>query len=321
VTSFEMANADAGAVAARLRTRPYLAEFEALYGSAVLDDPPTALQRIGAALAAFETEAAEFRPFSSKFDASQSGRAVLTPQEQRGMALFNDTAKGNCAACHPSTSADGATPALFTDFSFDNLGLPRNAAIPANSDTEAPGYTPADGADGVHAYYDLGICGPFRADPGRNNSGLCGQFKVPTLRNIALTAPYFHNGEFATLQDAIGFYVRRDTDPGQWYPAAGGGSVTKFDDLPALYGGQFPVDANIAGSDIGYVGNVNTGEIPYDRHTGGNPALNPAEIEDVVAFLCTLTDGYDPGNPSALTLPAQCQAAVAASATPSAPSQ
>ncbi|MDR3417816.1 MAG: cytochrome c peroxidase [Nevskia sp.] len=314
-TAFEMANADAAAVVARLRTRPYLADFEALYGAAVLDDPPAALQRMGLALAAFETEDAGFHPFSSKFDFWQKGQAQLTAQELHGLALFNNPAKGNCAACHSSTSADGNTPPLFTDFSYDNLGVPRNAAIPANADGGAPAYTPVDSGDGVHAYYDLGICGPFRDNGGLNTAANCGQFKVPTLRDIALTAPYFHNGRFATLQDAVGFYVRRDTDPQQWYPTAADGSVTKFDDLPALYGGLFTVNVGDQGSDAGYVGNVNTAEVPYNRRLGGTPALSPAEIEDLVAFLCTLTDGYDPADPAALSLPAQCQAAVAATAS------
>ena len=312
-TAFEMANADAPAVIAELKTRPYLADFVALYGSAVLDDPTTALARMGQALAAYESEDPDFRPFSSKYDYFQKGQAQLTAQEQRGLALFNDASKGNCNACHPSTSADGKTPPLFTDFSFDNLGVPRNSAIPANSGASAPDYTPVNSDDGVQTYYDLGVCGPFRVQT-KDLFSVCGQFKVPTLRNIALTGPYFHNGRFSTLQDAIGFYVRRDTNPEEWYPTAADGSVTKFDDLPAVYGGQFVVQAGVVGSDAGYLGNVNTLEIPYNRRIGDTPTLSADEINDVITFLCTLTDGYDPNNPGAQVLPAQCQAA-AASAT------
>ena len=77
------------------------------------------------------------------------------------------------------------------------------------------------------------------------------RFKVPTLRNIALTAPYFHNGRFATLTEALGFYVRRDTNPEEWYPIDSGGQVHKFDDLPPQY-----------------VANVNTTEVPYNRKAG-----------------------------------------------------
>jgi cytochrome c peroxidase len=104
--------------------------------------------------------------------------------------------------------------------------------------------------------------------------------------------------------------VRRYTNPDQFYPTAADGSVTKFDDLPGLYGGQFVINVNVTGSDAGYVGNVNTSEIPYTRKLGGSPALSDAEINDVISFLCTLTDGYDPANPAAQVLPAQCQAAV-----------
>ena len=315
-TSFEMANADASAVVARLKTRPYLADFETLYGAAVLDDPTTALERMGQALAAYERENPAFHPFSSKYDYFQKGQAQLTAQELRGLALFNSATQGNCSACHPSTSGDGVTPPMFTDFSYDNLGVPRNSLIPANTPS-APADTPVDSDDGVHTYYDLGVCGPFREQTVDFFSN-CGQFKVPTLRNIAVTGPYFHNGRFATLKDAIGFYVRRDTNPEQWYPTNPDGTVTKFDDLPAIYGGQFVVTPGVVGSDAGYLGNVNTSEIPYNRHIGDAPALTPDEIDDVITFLCTLTDGFDPANPTAQVLPAQCQAAAspAAAAVP-----
>jgi cytochrome c peroxidase len=317
ITDFEMANTDAAAVIARLQTRPYLADFVALYGQSVLGDPASALQDMAAALAAFETEDAQFHPFSSKYDSFQAGKATLTAQELRGLAKFNDPSKGNCAACHPSTSADGVTPPMFTDFSYDNLGLPRNPNIPANSDTAAPASTPVNSTDGVHSYYDIGICGPFRDNIGINLFGICGQFKVPTLRNIAVTAPYFHNGRFATLAAALQFYVQRDTNPNLFYPTTADGSVTKFDDLPAIYGGLFVANINIPASDAGYVGNVNTLEIPYNRHIGDQPALTADDINDVIAFLCTLTDGFDPANPTAQVLPAQCQAAVSAATSAS----
>ncbi len=98
---------------------------------------------------------------------------------------------------------------------------------------------------------------------------------MPSLRNVARTAPYFHNGAFDSLREAVDFYVRRDTDPALWYPQAASG-VQKFDDLPA-----------------GLAGSVNTTEVPYDRKAGGTPALTPAEVDDVVAFLATLDDGYN----------------------------
>ena len=305
LTSFEMANSSAADVVAKLKTRPYVDEFIALYGQAALDDPDTAMQRIGAAIAAYETEDKKFHPFSSKYDAWVAGSVQLSQQELDGLRLFNDPSKGNCAACHPTTPASPTVPALFTDFTYDNLGVPRNASIAANDNGTPLGYVPVNSSDGVHDYYDLGLCGPLRtAIAGRND--LCGAFKVPTLRDIALTAPYFHNGEFATLQQALSFYVTRDTNPEDWYPAGADGTVTKFDDMPSQYGGQFSVVPGVAGSDTPYYGNVNTGEVPYDRHIGGSAALTPDEITEVAAFLCTLTDGFDASNPSAYALPAQC---------------
>ena len=118
------------------------------------------------------------------------------------------------------------------------------------------------------------MCGPVRADLG-SRTDLCGKFKVPSLRNVAITAPYFHNGRFATLKEAIGFYVRRDTSPEEWYPLGADGSPSKFDDLP-----------------LRHQGNVNVTEVPYNRHLGDAPALTPDEIDLVVEFLNTLTDGY-----------------------------
>ena len=108
-------------------------------------------------------------------------------------------------------------------------------------------------------------------------AGCGGAFKVPSLRNVALRKALFHNGRFKTLKDALTFYVQRDTDPQKWYPPNPDGSVKKFDDLPAAY-----------------VANANTSEAPYNRRRGDAPALSDAEIEDVIAFLRTLSDGYTP---------------------------
>jgi cytochrome c peroxidase len=140
--------------------------------------------------------------------------------------------------------------------------VPRNTDIPANADP---------------TYYDLGLCGPFRTDLAADHPERCGAFKVPTLRNIALTAPYFHNGRFATLRDALEFYVQRDTNPEKFYPLDAGGQPQRFNDLPDQY-----------------KANVNTTEVPYNRGPGDVPTLSDSDIEDVIAFLNTLTDGFKP---------------------------
>jgi cytochrome c peroxidase len=255
----EMANATPADVIARLSRSPNAERFRQVFGAGALDDPEAAFARLAAAIAQFEVENPEFHRFDSKYDAFLAGRAVLSAAEERGLALFEDPEKGNCAACHPSRPAADGSPPLFTDFTYDNVGLPRNAEVPANADP---------------AFYDLGLCGPERKDLA-DRRDLCGAFKVPTLRNVARTAPYFHNGAFDTLRETVDFYVRRDTEPGAWYPKSAAG-IRRFDDLPARMTGA-----------------VNTSEVPYDRKPGGEPALTPAEIDDVVAFLATLDDGYN----------------------------
>jgi len=257
----EMANASAAELAARVAAAAYAGEFRRVFGNRVLDDPEATLRAVTFALMQYQKADPEFHPFDSKYDYFLRGRVRLEPAELRGLALFNRADKGNCAACHPSArGADGALP-LFTDFTYDNLGVPRNAAIPATTDP---------------AYADLGLCGPDRTDLA-DRRDLCGAFKVPTLRNVATRQVFFHNGRFGSLTDALRFYVRRDTNPDEFYPLDADGVARKFDDLPP---------------DL--AGNVNTSEGPYDRQPGDAPRLTDAEIADLEAFLNTLTDGYKP---------------------------
>jgi len=335
VTPFEMANQDAAEVVGRLRNSPdTLRLYRKAFATDSFSDPNQTLLNIGAAIGAYETEdVEEFEPFTSKFDAYTDGKVQLTDHELNGLALFNNPGKGNCTSCHPSVHQEFSSRALFTDFSYDNIGIPRNWSIPANS---ADARNPITGAplkyipvpvnvpnDAEYAYYDLGICGPFVSDPedGGARPDLahlipsCGQFKVPTLRNIALTAPYFHNGVFTEIHKAVEWYITRDINNntsnnptpvaagpggnpyeavGTFYTAADGTpDLYQYNDLPVLYDG-----------------NVNVGEVPYTApaFAGGNgPTMTPQEIDDLVQFLCTLTDGFDPNNPSAYNVPAQCR--------------
>ena len=195
LSAHEMANGDAAGVVARLRAASYAAEFRRVFGETIFDDADAAFDRARVALQVYQLEDPDFHRYDSKYDLFLAGRVALTSRELQGLALFNNPAKGNCAACHPSARGADGSPPLFTDFSYDNLGVPRNPAIAANADP---------------AYFDLGLCGPFRTDLAAR-AELCGAFKVPTLRNVAVSAPYFHNGRFKTLKEAIGFYVRRDT--------------------------------------------------------------------------------------------------------------
>ena len=258
----EMNNPSQGAVIAKVATSTYASLFRQVFGDDSLVDVAVAYQRMVEAIAAFE-RTPRFLSFSSRFDDYLRGQGDLTDQELRGFALFKDPDKGNCIACHAG-EPDSRNPEewLFTDFTYDNLGVPRNPAIPDNADP---------------AFYDLGLCRQPGiedvAPAGFDVEGACGAFKVPTLRNVAVTAPYMHNGFFARLRDVVRFYVTRDTNPELWYPTSAGGVVRKLNDLPAAY-----------------QGNVNTDEVPYDRHPGESPRLDDTEIDDLVAFLGTLTD-------------------------------
>jgi cytochrome c peroxidase len=264
LAAHEMANADAADLATKLRRATYADEFRSVFGAASLDDAEGAFTRAAAAVAQYQREDQEFHPYSSRYDGFIAGQGSLTTQELRGFALYNNPQKGNCAACHPDSRGASGEPPLFTDFTYDNLGVPRDTDVPANADA---------------AYFDLGLCGPDRTDLAAGHKDLCGAFKVPTLRNIAVTAPYFHNGRFATLTQVVSFYVRRDTSPDEWYPLNAEGVADKFNDLPPEYRR-----------------NVNITEVPYNRKPGELPALSADEIDDVVAFLKTLTDA-DLSNP------------------------
>jgi cytochrome c peroxidase len=258
LSAYEMANANAAAVVAHVRAAPYAETVRELYGQAVFDHDEQAFAAVTEALEVFQQDPAIFAPFSSKYDAWLAGRASLTQAEARGLALFDDPAKGNCAHCHRDRVNAAGNPPLFTDFGMIALGVPRNAAIPANANPR---------------YFDLGLCGPERTDLSEVKDD-CGLFKTPSLRNVALRKSFFHNGLVHSLRDAVAFYAERDTDPGKWFPRAADGSVRKYDDLPA-----------------GYQENVNV-EPPFGPQPGNVPVLSGAEIDDIVTFLGTLTDGY-----------------------------
>jgi cytochrome c peroxidase len=258
LSPFEMANGGAADVVARVRQASYAGELRKIYGATIFDNPDQAFAAVSEALAVYQQDYAAFYPYSSKYDAFLAGRAQLTPKEARGLDLFNDPAKGNCASCHISARGNDGTPPQFTDYGLIAIGVPRNRDIPANADP---------------AFFDLGACGPLRTDlAGRGE--YCGLFRTPSLRNVALRHVFYHNGGEHDLHKAVAFYVERDTAPEKWYPRDASGRVLKFDDLPARYRA-----------------NVNN-EPPFGGKPGDQPALSAAEIDDIVAFLGTLTDGY-----------------------------
>ena len=204
----EMAMPSKAAVVAVVQASDYAWMFLVVFGPDAFADVAQAYNNIGHAIAAYE-RSAELEKFSSKFDkfwiacnavgidvstinATNVGnvpQGILTPQEMNGLVLFNTKAK--CAACHLTEKAPNAPFPLFTDFTYDNLGIPVNPKLAGN---------PTD--------YGLG---GFLGDPAEN-----GKFKVSTLRNLERTPPYGHNGYFPTLKEIVNFYNTRDV--GNWPP-------------------------------------------------------------------------------------------------------
>jgi cytochrome c peroxidase len=258
-SAFEMGNASPEAVVAKVRSSPYAGQFKDLFGKNIFDTPGAAFNDVLMALEVYQQSPSEFYPYSSKYDAWLRKQATLTAQEERGLAVFNDPAKGNCAICHPGGIKNGAFPA-FTDYGYIALGVPRNPAIPANTDPN---------------YYDLGLCGPLRTDLS-NKPETCGLFRTPSLRNVAKRRVFFHNGVVKRLEDAVRFYATRDTQPESWYPRSADGTVHKFDDLPPQY-----------------LQNIEN-KPPFGQRAGAAPALSESDVADLVAFLNTLTDDWTP---------------------------
>jgi len=237
----EMGIKDEATLVAKIKTAGYEAEFNAIYGKGALSNTKQAIKYISNALADFE-RSKEFSPFDSKYDAYLAGKVQLTEKELKGLKLFEAEDKGNCAACHPSTiDKETGFPPLFTDYTYDNLGVASNEDNPFFKNPTT--YNPHG-----KNYSDKGL-GEAINDKNQN-----GKFKVPTLRNIALTAPYMHNGVLENLTEVVKFYNTRDTNS-NW----GIAEVTK---------------------------NVNKDEL-------GDLKLTDDEIEAIVAFLNTLSDGYE----------------------------
>jgi len=255
----EMAMPDKKAVLDRLAENPvYLEAFRRIYGVDLKwNEIDWVYPKYGLAIAAFEPTD-EFAEFNSKYDYYVAGQVDLSEQEKLGLELFNG--KGKCANCHLSVPPENYPYALFTDFTYDNLGLPVNPRIAA-----------LHGVDKLPP--DLGLGGRPDIAAKHPDGSQNGKFKVPTLRNVELTAPYGHNGVFATLEQIVHFYNTRDTLGAVPNAADPGFGVTGW---PAP---EVPET-------------VNEAEL-------GNLGLTAEEEAAIVAFLETLTDDsldHDPAD-------------------------
>ncbi len=249
----EMNLVDADQLADRLARSSYALLMAKEFGLEVFTHPGWAMDAAVSAIAAFE-RTAEFAPFSSKYDSSLAGKVKLSALEREGLALFADPLKGNCSQCHAfKADATRATEVLFTDFTYHNLGVPRNMRIPAN---------------GAAAFFDMGLCGPRRT--AIDNETMCGAFKVPTLRNVSRKRAFMHNGFFTELRDVVSFYATRDSTPTRWYVYG-----TQFDDVPTRFRA-----------------NVDLSQVPFQPAAAMPVRLTEHEIDAITAFLRTLDDGY-----------------------------
>ena len=251
-------------VCLKVRASAYAGLFEQVWGPGSLDcvkSVALTYEHIARSIAAYE-RSSEVNPFTSKYDYVLEGQAVLTSQEAEGLALF--AGKGNCSACHPSEGEH----ALFTDFTYDNLGVPKN---PANPFYKMPRKWNPLGAEWV----DLGLGGFLKSQgyAAEVYEPELGKVKVPTLRNVDkrpsqdFEKAYAHNGYFKSLKAIVHFYNTRDA-----LPTCGGASNTPGVDC-------WP-EAEVPST-------VNQEEL-------GNLGLTGAEEDAIVAFLKTLTDGYVP---------------------------
>jgi len=253
----EMNNGNASQLAAKLQ-RIYGMEMRKQFGPHIFRQADSAVHGATSALQAF-LQSDEMAPFSSRYDQFIRGSTRLSTEEMRGLRLFKDADKGNCASCHRFNETSRLPQrSLFTDFGYDAVAVPRNNDIPANWNQQ---------------YYDHGLCQTASQLHWANPDQWCAYFKTPSLRNVAVRERYMHNGVFTSLREVVAFYATRATQAENWYK-----SGIKFDDVAP----QFRT-------------NVNVNSVPYNRRPGSPPALNDQEIDDIVAFLKTLTDApYHP---------------------------
>jgi cytochrome c peroxidase len=265
----EMNNPDKASVLKQVAKSKYSGLWEQVFHEPLRYDTPAEINknydRVGLAIAAYEGSS-EVNSFSSKYDYYLEGMVELTSQESLGLDLFNEEHKGNCAACHTSAKGSNGESPLFTDYTFDNVGTPKNPENPFYRMDEQylNDGTPIN-PEG-DAWIDPGLGGflATQAEWAHLAEENLGKHKVPTLRNVAkggFPKAFMHNGVFKSLEEVVHFYNTRDVE-----------------DWP---------EPEVAL-------NMNVDEL-------GDLGLTIEEEEAIVAFLHTLSDGYKIGK-SLLTI-------------------
>lgn len=242
----EMGMPDETSVVERLQESPvYQVAFKSLFGEDVFQNVYKAYAAMSESLAAFERNEF-FAPFDSKYDRYIRGEYEPTEEEDLGMTLFFSEQFTNCNLCHQLNTFPGSEGETFTNYRYNNIGVPVNTAL-----------RDINGLGAEHIDHGL-LENPAVSDPAQD-----GKFKVSSLRNIALTGPYMHNGVFSDLKTVVLFYNK--------YNARG--SKAQINPETGEVWGAPEVTTNLALTEL---------------ETG--PALDSRRIDALVAFMKMLTD-------------------------------
>lgn len=188
VNPVEMGMPDKKSIVERLKANSiYYKAITDIYGESIWADTDRIYAIMEKAIAAFEKHDL-FAQFSSKYDRALKNEAELTALEAEGKALFFDKTRTNCSNCHQSSDANSAKE-TFTNYRYYNIGVPSNQALIKLNKLAAD-------------YVDNGLLDNPMVKGDEKQKG---KFKVPTLRNIAITAPYMHNGVFRDLKTVLLF--------------------------------------------------------------------------------------------------------------------
>lgn len=220
----EMAMPDRASVVDRVAENPvYVSALQAHFGKNIFSNSEQAFDAIVASIVTFESSDL-FSSYDSRYDRYLRGEYTLTAQEEIGRLLFFSQLI-NCHSCHLLDLREAASEELFSNHKYHNIGVPVNQATRELNGVSDP---------------DVGLL----ANPRVNDPSQAGKFRVPSLRNVAVTGPYMHNGVFQELETAILFYDKYllSTAGSQTNPETGADwgepEISENIDLPLLQEGQ-----------------------------------------------------------------------------------
>lgn len=232
----EMGMPDKASVVERLNENAaYVAAFKTFHGDDIFKDNDKAYAAMAESIATFE-KTDFFAPFDSKYDRHLRGEYKMTQQEELGMTLFFSQQFTNCNICHQLKKIPESEGETFSNYEYHNIGVPTNIA---------------------------GIDKGLLENPLVDDVAQAGKFKVPTLRNVAVTGPYMHNGVFRDLKTVVLFYNKYNSKSAKRQINPETGEKWR----------EAEVAENIAMKEL---------------QTG--PALDNKRINALVAFMKTLTD-------------------------------